>query len=466
MDPSILQAGYDSIDNSTHLHSTEQGVSCQDLRTYNQTYPPLPHHQHDKTYPPDNLDHAFNMTTTRMPSIKISNEAELPSSAGYYSSRQHSMQIQVARDDLSLTTRDVLGLQDPRENIPLHQGTRDAIPMTRDTSSLAIPGRDNFTHQTSRDGRTISTSRDLKGVRDNLPIQGGRDDLHVQNLLNKQRDVDLLQSLDGLAYQAQLDGSVPLNTRDALFQDTRNIIDQRDSLSIAPPRDNLLLPLPKANAVMNSGASRWLTDDLLASNVDSWHKPLVTDKSMTVPNDPWHNVAEDDRLVDSTQVYLNEVEKNSFQMNLKQAPSLPYDPTLDMLPLDAAKGVPPPIPVKSGYDEGFTTARMTSSVQGPIPQFTTRDNGEYSSNLKTQSHPEHDIACIEQSEDGSFKSATKDYTEMKLPTELMSKMFGLLKEGMFCDAVILAADKEIRVSTMYSKRIIQLKYILSLLIAK
>ncbi|XP_033751787.1 uncharacterized protein LOC117335721 [Pecten maximus] len=55
---------------------------------------------------------------------------------------------------------------------------------------------------------------------------------------------------------------------------------------------------------------------------------------------------------------------------------------------------------------------------------------------------------VERGDDGSFKSAAKDYTERNLPRELMGKMFGLLKEGMFCDAVILAGNKEIRVHKM------------------
>ncbi|XP_060078832.1 uncharacterized protein LOC132558272 [Ylistrum balloti] len=55
---------------------------------------------------------------------------------------------------------------------------------------------------------------------------------------------------------------------------------------------------------------------------------------------------------------------------------------------------------------------------------------------------------VERGDDGSLKSAAKDYTERNLPRELMGKMFGLLKEGMFCDAVILAGNKEIRVHKM------------------
>ncbi|XP_062614295.1 uncharacterized protein LOC134276020 [Saccostrea cucullata] len=43
------------------------------------------------------------------------------------------------------------------------------------------------------------------------------------------------------------------------------------------------------------------------------------------------------------------------------------------------------------------------------------------------------------------KLATQDYTETNLPRELMSKMFGLLKQGMFWDAVLVAGSKEIRV---------------------
>lgn len=44
------------------------------------------------------------------------------------------------------------------------------------------------------------------------------------------------------------------------------------------------------------------------------------------------------------------------------------------------------------------------------------------------------------------KLATQDYTETNLPRELMSKMFGLLKQGMFCDAVLVAGGKDIKVS--------------------
>lgn len=43
------------------------------------------------------------------------------------------------------------------------------------------------------------------------------------------------------------------------------------------------------------------------------------------------------------------------------------------------------------------------------------------------------------------KLATQDYTEINLPRELMSKMFGLLKQGMFCDAVLVTGGKEIKV---------------------
>ncbi|OWF54894.1 uncharacterized protein LOC110466600 [Mizuhopecten yessoensis] len=73
----------------------------------------------------------------------------------------------------------------------------------------------------------------------------------------------------------------------------------------------------------------------------------------------------------------------------------------------------------------------------------------------THRHPQHTAAGsksegveVERGDDGSLKSATKDYTERNLPRELMGKMFGLLKEGMFCDAVILAGNKEIRVHKM------------------
>jgi hypothetical protein len=45
------------------------------------------------------------------------------------------------------------------------------------------------------------------------------------------------------------------------------------------------------------------------------------------------------------------------------------------------------------------------------------------------------------------KLATQDYTETNLPRELMSKMFGLLKQGMFCDAVLVTGGKEIKVQS-------------------
>lgn len=49
-------------------------------------------------------------------------------------------------------------------------------------------------------------------------------------------------------------------------------------------------------------------------------------------------------------------------------------------------------------------------------------------------------------EEESFpKSDSKDYSHSELPKQLMSKMFGLLKEGMFCDAIILSGNTEIRV---------------------
>ncbi|KAJ8298868.1 hypothetical protein KUTeg_022928 [Tegillarca granosa] len=48
-------------------------------------------------------------------------------------------------------------------------------------------------------------------------------------------------------------------------------------------------------------------------------------------------------------------------------------------------------------------------------------------------------------DDWPTKTGTKDYTEKNLPRELMSKMFGLLKEGMFCDAVLQTGNKEIKI---------------------
>ena len=51
-----------------------------------------------------------------------------------------------------------------------------------------------------------------------------------------------------------------------------------------------------------------------------------------------------------------------------------------------------------------------------------------------------------QSSSSEDKLATQDYTETNLPRELMSKMFGLLKQGMFCDAVLVAGGKDIKVS--------------------
>lgn len=50
-----------------------------------------------------------------------------------------------------------------------------------------------------------------------------------------------------------------------------------------------------------------------------------------------------------------------------------------------------------------------------------------------------------QSSSTEDKLATQDYTETNLPRELMSKMFGLLKQGMFCDAVLVAGGKDIKV---------------------
>lgn len=43
------------------------------------------------------------------------------------------------------------------------------------------------------------------------------------------------------------------------------------------------------------------------------------------------------------------------------------------------------------------------------------------------------------------KSDSKDYSHSDLPRQLMGKMFGLLKEGLFCDSVILSGSTEIRV---------------------
>ena len=43
------------------------------------------------------------------------------------------------------------------------------------------------------------------------------------------------------------------------------------------------------------------------------------------------------------------------------------------------------------------------------------------------------------------KSDSKDYSHSDLPKQLMAKMFGLLKEGLFCDSVILSGNTEIRV---------------------
>lgn len=43
------------------------------------------------------------------------------------------------------------------------------------------------------------------------------------------------------------------------------------------------------------------------------------------------------------------------------------------------------------------------------------------------------------------KSDSKDYSHVDLPRQLMAKMFGLLKEGLFCDSVILSGNTEIRV---------------------
>jgi len=46
------------------------------------------------------------------------------------------------------------------------------------------------------------------------------------------------------------------------------------------------------------------------------------------------------------------------------------------------------------------------------------------------------------------KSDSKDYSHSDLPKQLMAKMFGLLKEGLFCDSVILSGNTEIRVTIM------------------
>ncbi|XP_069132364.1 uncharacterized protein [Argopecten irradians] len=86
---------------------------------------------------------------------------------------------------------------------------------------------------------------------------------------------------------------------------------------------------------------------------------------------------------------------------------------------------------------------VSTSRAGPLPQ-----QAPDLSHRLPQGGSKSEGVEVERGDDGSLKSAAKDYTERNLPRELMGKMFGLLKEGMFCDAVILAGNKEIRVHKM------------------
>jgi len=100
--------------------------------------------------------------------------------------------------------------------------------------------------------------------------------------------------------------------------------------------------------------------------------------------------------------------------------------------------------VQRDENNGITTPTSTTHarVGGNLQMQLTKDPTGYRTQ---QNMGDKSNMHTEQSDDGNYKLGTKDYTERNLPQELMSKMFGLLKEGMFCDAVVLAGDKEIRV---------------------
>ncbi|KAK3102728.1 hypothetical protein FSP39_013473 [Pinctada imbricata] len=118
---------------------------------------------------------------------------------------------------------------------------------------------------------------------------------------------------------------------------------------------------------------------------------------------------------------------------------------------------------------GLTKIRPPKGYNGPIPSKLNIDYGTYRPHEKLEQHPppsldpppttiaskpaiykpRHNISekdlQLDEFEMTSNQSASQDFTENNLPRELMSKMFGLLKENMFCDAVLVAGQKEIRV---------------------